>query len=274
MENAFSVPALEVERLHASLGKTEIVHGIAFRLEAGELAYILGANGSGKTTTPRSILGLITPTAGAVRSDGSSALGLSDHRRAQIFAYVPPASEPPFPYPVLDVVLLGRTPYLKGLSSPGAADERIALEALERMGIRDLASRPFTELSGGQRQLVLIARALAQQPRILLMDEPTASLDFGNQLKVLHEARALAHEGMAVLMVTHDPDHALAFADHVIALEDGRIVADGKPEEVLTDELLSRIYHTLVHVAAIPGPVGRPPMHVCIAGPDAERMQQ
>lgn len=182
------------------------------------------------------------------------------------------------PSPTLEVeglhASLGRTRYLKGLSSPDADDERIAFEALERMGIHELAGRPFTKLSGGQRQLVLIARALAQQPRILLMDEPTASLDFGNQLEMLYEARVLAQEGMAILMVTHDPDHALAFADHAIALEDGRIVADDKSEDVLTDKLLTRIYHTPVHVAAIPGPAGRLPVHVCIAGPDAERMKQ
>ena len=233
---------------------------------AGELACILGANGSGKTTTLRAILGLVSPTQGDVLVEGASTLGLSDLARARIFAYVPQASEPPFPYLVQDVVMLGRTPHLRGSQVPGTRDEEAARKAMARMGILGIAERPFTQLSGGQRQLVLIARALAQEPRVLVMDEPTASLDFGNQLHVLTQARELARDGMAVLMVTHDPDHALAFADRVILVENGLVTAEGAPDSVLTDAVLSQVYRTPVHVARVAGGVGWCEQRVCVPG--------
>lgn len=259
-------PLLDVRGLHVSLGHAEIVHGVSFAVRAGELACILGANGSGKTTTLRAILGLVAPTAGDVLVEGSSTLGLSDLARARIFAYVPQASEPPFPYLVQDVVMLGRTPHLRGSQVPGTKDEKAARDAMARMGILDIAGRPFTQLSGGQRQLVLIARALAQDPRVLVMDEPTASLDFGNQLHVLALARELARDGMAVLMVTHDPDHALAFADRVVLIENGLVTAQGAPDNVLTDAVLSQVYRTPVHVAKVAGGEGWREQRVCVPG--------
>lgn len=234
-------------------------------VRAGELACILGANGSGKTTTLRAILGFVSPTQGDVLVEGTSTLGLSDLARARIFAYVPQASEPPFPYLVKDVVMLGRTPHLRGSQVPGTRDEKVARNAMARMGILDIAERPFTQLSGGQRQLVLIARALAQEPRVLVMDEPTASLDFGNQLHVLTQARELARDGMTVLMVTHDPDHALAFADRVVLVVNGLVTAEGAPDSVLTDAVLSQVYRTPVHVARVAG-TGWCEQRVCIPG--------
>lgn len=137
---------------------------------------------------------------------------------------------------------------------------------MARMGILDIAERPFTQLSGGQRQLVLIARALAQEPRVLVMDEPTASLDFGNQLHVLTQARELARDGMAVLMVTHDPDHALAFADRVVLVVNGLVTAEEAPDSVLTDAVLSQVYRTPVHVARVAGGVGWCEQRVCVPG--------
>lgn len=256
--------ALDVRNMHITLGHTEILHGVTFSVQAGELTCLLGSNGSGKTTTLRGILGLERSTEGEVFVDGNPTLDLSDHDRALLFAYVPQAHTPTFAYSVEDVVMLGRTPHLDRFSHPSPEDFDAAHEAMDSLGILDLADRPYTHLSGGQRQLTLIARALAQQPRVLVMDEPTASLDFGNQLVVLEQIRELANEGMAVLVVTHDPTHALTFADSVAVLEAGNIITTGKPLEVLDDELLGRIYHARVHVAEVT--VDGEQVFVCVPG--------
>lgn len=229
---------------------------------AGELACILGANGSGKTTTLRAILGLVAPTEGDVLVEGASTLGLSDLARARIFAYVPQASEPPFPCLVQDVVMLGRTPHLRGSQVPGTRDEKAARRAWASWASPSDRSRSFPAGSASSCS----SRALAQEPRVLVMDEPTASLDFGNQLHVLTQARELARDGMAVLMVTHDPDHALAFADRVVLVENGLVTAEETPDSVLTDAVLSQVYRTPVHVARVAGGVGWCEQRVCVPG--------
>lgn len=227
------------------------MRGVNFTLRRGELTCILGPNGCGKTTTLRALLGLTPSKQGRIEVDGVNTTPLGDRERTLLFAYVPQSHEPSFSYDVEDVVLMGRTPHLGLLSQIGPTDEKIARDCMRRLGILELARRPFTQLSGGQQQLVLIARALAQQPRVLVMDEPCASLDFGNQLVVLRQARALADEGMGVLMVTHDPDHALGFADQVVVMQDGHVLAQGSPCDVLTDELLGNLYHLPIHVAEV-----------------------
>lgn len=254
---------LEVRDLRVSYDGTEVVHSVSFDVNDGEYACIIGTNGCGKTTTLKAVLGLHHPDSGTVLVDGCSTTGLSEREMAKKFAYIPQIHRPPFPFTVADVVLMGRTPHLASMSHASQHDREVAFEAMERMGVLHLARRSYTALSGGQRQLVLIARALAQEPRLLIMDEPTASLDFGNQELVLSTMKTLALEGMAVLMVTHDPDHALYCAHKVIVMEEGRVSGVGTPREMVTEETLDRIYGIRTRVVDIevdPGDVRR----VCV----------
>lgn len=240
-----AAPLLEVEGLRCGYGKrhfTEIVHGASFTADAGEFVCVVGANGCGKTTMLKTVMGLLPAVGGSVRIGGEDALRMGERERAKRFAYIPQAHTPPFPFIVADVVLLGRTPYVSGIARVTRRDRTIAYKALELLGITEFAKRPYTQLSGGQQQLVLIARALVQQSDILIMDEPTASLDFGNQQLVLSRMRTLARIGKAVVMVTHDPDHALLCATRVVMMEEGRTIGDGLPEECITTESLRRLY--------------------------------
>jgi iron complex transport system ATP-binding protein len=254
---------LKVCDLKAGYYKKEIVHGVSFEVHEGEFVCVIGANGCGKTTVLKSLLGLMKPFAGTVSVRDVDALSMNESERARHFAYIPQAHTPPFPFTVADVVIMGRTPYINRMAKISERDRVIAYRALKQLSIAHLANATYTKLSGGQQQLVLIARALAQQPEMLVMDEPTASLDFGNQHLVLSQMRALANLGMSVLMVTHDPDHALFCADRVIVMEDGHVIGDGTPEEVITTENLVRIYDAKVCVTDVS--VGRKnPVRVCI----------
>lgn len=239
---------LVIQDLHCGYGKKEIVRGVSFSATHGEFVCIIGANGCGKTTLLKCILGLIAPFSGKVHMEGKNTLRLSDKERAQMFAYIPQVHTPPFPFSTADVVLMGRTPYIGRFSQIKQEDRKIAWEAMCTLGIEHLAQRTYTKLSGGQQQLILIARALAQQPQLIIMDEPTASLDFGNQQIVLSRMRALADAGVGVLMVTHDPHHAFYCADRVIIMEDGLAVEDGSPQKVMSKEQLEAIYKTTVDV--------------------------
>jgi iron complex transport system ATP-binding protein len=225
---------------------------IALALEPGEVLCLLGPNGAGKTTLFRTLLGLQPPLGGAVLIDGMPLAALAPADIALRLAYVPQAHVTEFSYSVLDVVLMGRTARLRAFASPGAADERVAHEKLAGLGIGELASHDYTRISGGQRQLALIARALAQEAPILVLDEPTASLDFGNQALVLARIRDLAIQGFGIVLSTHDPDHALLVATRVAIIADGGLRAIGAPADVITAEMLSAIYRTEVLVEETP----------------------
>ncbi|HLH92414.1 MAG TPA: ABC transporter ATP-binding protein [Xanthobacteraceae bacterium] len=225
---------------------------ISLALEPGEVLCLLGPNGAGKTTLFRTLLGLQPPLGGAVLIDGKPLVDLASAEIARRLAYVPQAHVTEFSYSVLDVVLMGRTARLRAFASPGAADARIALEKLGVLGIGELASHDYTKISGGQRQLALIARALAQEAPILVLDEPTASLDFGNQALVLTRIRELARHGFGIVLSTHDPDHALMVASRVAVIADGGLRAIGPPADVVTPATLSAIYRTPVLVEQTP----------------------
>jgi iron complex transport system ATP-binding protein len=214
---------------------------ISLGLQPGEVLCLLGPNGAGKTTLFRTLLGLQPPLGGIVLIDGVPLAGMPPAEIARRLAYVPQAHVTEFSYSVLDVVLMGRTARLKPFAGPGAADERVARDKLAALGIAELAEHDYTRISGGQRQLALIARALAQEAPILVLDEPTASLDFGNQAMVLARIRALAGQGFGIVLSTHDPDHALMVATRVAIIADGGLRAIGPPEEVVTAEMLSAI---------------------------------
>ena len=243
---------LQVQDLCSGYGDREIFHQASFTVDAGEFACIIGANGCGKTTMLKCLLGLLPAFSGSVQVDGADTLVLTERERARVFAYIPQAHTPPFPFVVSDVVIMGRTPYINRLARVTAEDRRIAYEAMELLGIQDIAGQTYTELSGGQQQLVLIARALAQQAKVLVMDEPTASLDFGNQHMVLEQMKKLTEGGTAVVMVTHDPNHALFCADKVVVMHQGTVIAQGAPADVVTDACLQTIYHARASIVDVP----------------------
>lgn len=254
---------LQVRDLHAGYERHEVIHGASFSVGRGEFVCMLGANGCGKTTILKNILGLAKPFAGSITMDGEDIARMRERQLARRVAYIPQAHTPPFPFTVADVVIMGRTPYINRLAVVSEEDKAIAICALRRLSIEHLASRAYTQLSGGQRQLVVIARALAQKPDLLVMDEPTASLDFGNQHVVMAQMRSLADSGMGVLMVTHDPDHALFCADRVIVVQRGVITHNGSPAEVIDSECMRAIYGTDVLVAKVNGASGRV-VRVCV----------
>ncbi len=226
--------------------------GISLALDPGEVLCLLGPNGAGKTTLFRTLLGLQRPLGGTVEIDGTSLTRLRPVEIARRMAYVPQASVTDFAYSVLDLVLMGRTARLKPFASPSADDERVARSKLDGLGIADLAGADYTRISGGQRQLVLIARALAQEAPILVMDEPTASLDFGNQTMVLARIRDLAADGYGIVLSTHDPDHALLVANRVAIMAEGGLRAVGPANDVVTAGILSGVYRTVVLVEDTP----------------------
>lgn len=225
-----------------SYGERLILDHISFDVEGGEMFSLLGANGIGKTTLFQCILGNLSGYTGTIEVDGEDVRKLSSRERSAVFAYIPQIRQQTFSYPVLDMVLMGATRRLSVFDRPGKDEAEIAMESLSLMGIADLKDRDFKQLSGGEQQLVLIARALTQQAQILIMDEPTSSLDYGNQHRVLERVRGLTKNGYTIMLSTHNPQHALTFADHVLALCDKKIAADGKPEQVLTQSLMRTLY--------------------------------
>jgi iron complex transport system ATP-binding protein len=231
--------------------------GLDLGLRRGETVCLLGPNGSGKTTLFRTLLGLIPPRAGRVLLDGRDLARWPRAEVARKLAYVPQAQQGVFPYSALEMVLMGRAARLGAFAAPGAKDRAAALAALERLGIAALAASDGTRLSGGQRQLVLIARALAQEAGFLVLDEPTASLDFGNQVLVLKEIGKLRAAGLGILLSTHAPDHAFACADRVLLLQGGRLVADGPPATAITAARLAEVYGVAVEIVRSPA-LGRP----------------
>src|ERR1700741_2660663 len=205
-------------------------------LSTGEVLALLGPNGGGKTTLLKTLLGLIAPKDGEVELGGRPLTDYTSRERARLIAYVPQSHSATFAFTVETVVLMGRTAHGNLFSAPSAADRAVAARAMERFGISHLRERPYTMISGGERQLALLARALAQEPQFIVLDEPTASLDFGNQGKVMREIRALAASGHGVLFTTHDPNHALRAADRAYLLRDGECLAQGRVADILNRE--------------------------------------
>ena len=253
---------LAAEDLSIGFGSQVVAAGIALALRPGQVTVLLGPNGGGKTTLLRTLLGLAPPLAGRVLLGGHDLRALPRTAVARRLAYVPQATAGAFAYTAREVVTMGRAAHLPALAAPGRHDRALADAALRRLGIGHLADRPVTAMSGGERQLVLVARALAQEAAALVMDEPTASLDFGNQALVLHQARSLADEGLAVLLTTHHPDHAFLVADAVALLpRGGRLIGPGAPEALVTREALRAMYGVDAVIAQVDTPAG--PQRIC-----------
>lgn len=220
-----------------------VLKDISFEVSPGEVFIILGSNGCGKSTLMRTILGEHKPTSGSITIDGDDVASLGMRPLARRVSMVFQDHSAPFPFTALDVVKMGRTPHLPPFAAPSKGDRDICLEALETVGLRELALEPYTQLSGGERQLILIARALAQQTGLVMMDEPTSHLDYRNATTVISTAHTLAHEqGKAVVMITHTPDQAFYYPSRTALMKDGRFFASGPSREVLTRENLSEVY--------------------------------
>ena len=242
---------IDVQGISFGYGDLPVLKDVSFQVETGEFVCILGANGCGKTTLLKTMLGFFQPQGGRVFLDGEDIHTLDAKYLARKVAYIPQNHVPPFPFSILDVVLMGRTPYLSRTYRPKQEDYDIAMDALDRLGIPALADRKYTELSGGQRQMVIIARAIAQQTATIIMDEPTANLDFGNQYLVLAQLLKLKEKHMSVVMVTHNPEHAIYCADRIIAMRDGRILKAGTVVETVTEPMLREIYGMDVKVREV-----------------------
>jgi len=236
-----------------SIGYRDRVVGrkLDVELVPGQVLALLGPNGGGKTTLLKTLLGLIPPLAGEVRVNGQALQHLSVRDRARLIGYVPQVHVGAFAFTVEDIVLMGRTAHRSLFAGPSRSDYEIAHSAIGRLGIEHLARRPYTMISGGERQLAMIARTLAQRAPIILLDEPTANLDFGNQGKVMREIRGLAEGGLAIALSTHDPNQALHNADRAMLIKDGSCFAGGPCREVLTQSNLRNLYGT--EVAALTG---------------------
>ena len=237
--------SIDVRELSFAYGRRQVLRNVTFRAEPGQLVAVLGPNGAGKSTLFRCILGFLPRYRGDIALCGHALRSLDRRALARLAAYIPQTSAPVYNYTVRDTVLMGADPF----HAPGRRQQEAADRALEQLGIQDLWDRGVNEISGGERQLALIARAMAQQARVLLMDEPTASLDYGNQLRVMQRVRALARQGYTILLSSHNPQQALLFSDRILALHDGVICADGAPEKVITPELLETLYSIKTRLA-------------------------
>ena len=243
--------SIEVSHLSFSYGQRQVLHDISFQVRQGEFLSILGPNGVGKSTLFRCVLGLLSGYTGQVLIHGTDARSFSVREAAKHIAYIPQSSRPIFNYSVSNIVLMGRSGSLSTFQTPSKADEERCAWALEKVGIPHLARRCYHRLSGGEQQLVLIARALVQDAPILMLDEPTANLDFGNQLLVLEQAKSLTRDGYTVIQTTHHPEQSYLFSDRILALQNGRILTQGAPSQVLTEQTMAQLYGAAVTVVSL-----------------------
>lgn len=257
---------LVVRNLRCGYKDTIVVDGLSFDIAPGEICAILGQNGIGKTTVFKSIMGHIPLLGGSVLVSGRDGASLSRAEMARLVGYVPQAHTPPFPFTVAEMVEMGRTAHLSLTAVPSRDDRLMALEAMNSLGIAHLYDKPYTQISGGERQLALIARALCQQAKLLIMDEPCANLDFGNRARVLSQIEQLAQQGIAVLMTTHDPDHAFSIATSVVAIVDSGEFVTGKPADIIDNSLLERLYDVPAQVSCVPTPTGEASVAIALKG--------
>lgn len=233
--------------------KQLILKNLSLDIPTGTTTAILGPNGSGKTTLLRLLVGVLRPQEGEIRFAGRPQGSYSRREMSQLVGLVPQDEHIPFDFSILEYVLLGRAPYLGALAMPAEADYQVVREVLHTTGLGGLQDRPLPKLSGGERQLAVVARALAQQPRILLMDEPAAHLDLSNQGRLLSIMRKLVAEGTTLILTTHDPNLAAAVAGYAVLMRGGRILDAGPAESILTTEKLSATYCVPVQVFQVDG---------------------
>lgn len=231
----------------------DILKDVSIEVPEGKVTVLLGPNGSGKTTLFKVLLNLITPQSGDIFLNGELLQELGRNRLSKVMAWVPQDEEPSYPYSVMEYLYMGRTPYLGFFDMPTEEDTKRIEGLLEDLGIYHLRDREITKLSGGEKRLALLARALAQEPELLILDEPTAHLDLGNKVMTLKALRDMAESGRTVLFSTHDPNEALLIADHVAVLSEGEIMGQGAPSVTITEEILRAIYGADIRVIEVDG---------------------
>ena len=232
----------EVKNIAFSYDGEEIFSNISFSIGKGDVLCILGPNGTGKTTLIKCLNGLHEIDSGEILINGKNIKKLSFKEISKHIGYIPQSHVPSFPFKVLDVVLMGRAPYLNLTDSPKKEDVDIALKSLRTLGIEYLKDKEYTNLSGGERQLVFLARILCQQPDILILDEPTSHLDFGNQIKLLEIIDNLSKSGLSIIMSSHFPDHAFLSSNKVAIMKNKRFIDFGSPDDVVTEDNLKKAY--------------------------------
>jgi len=244
---------LSLNRVSFSYNDTPVLHHIDLAVEKGEMVALLGPNGSGKTTLIKLMSGILKPSQGEIRLDGSGLGRMKRREVAQRVAVVPQQFSMPFAFTLREVVLLGRTPFLKPFADGRERDHRVVEQAIALIGVEELKERFFNELSGGERQKAILAMALAQEPKLLLLDEPTAHLDINHQVEILDLVRSLNREqGLTVVGAMHDLNLAALYFDRLILLKQGRIFAEGTPEKVLTEEIIREVFSASVQVTQHP----------------------
>ena len=244
--------SIEVRDLSFSYKKgVPVLEHVDFSFESGRFICLLGPNGVGKSTLFKCMLGLLRGYTGDILINGENIRSLTPKQLARKVAYIPQSSAPVFNYSVADVVLMGTTAMTTAFSSPGERERDYVRAALDTLNIRYLEERMYMNISGGERQLVLIARALAQQANILFMDEPTANLDYGNQVRVLEQVHRLSRQGYTVIQSTHNPEQAFLYADEVLCVKEGTVAAHGAPNAVMDAGLIRSLYGIETEVLSI-----------------------
>jgi iron complex transport system ATP-binding protein len=239
---------ISIKNISFGYTKKPVLSNIDLDIACGEIITLLGPNGCGKSTLIKLMLGLHRPEKGGIYLDGVDITHLGSKTIARTIAYVPQIHRSYFPYTVMDIVLMGRIPHKTFFYRYSKEDINIARNAMERLSIMHLAERSYTELSGGERQLAIVARAIAQGAKTLIMDEPATGLDYGNQLRLLEEIIRLSNEGYTFIKSTHSPEHALWVADRAIMIKNGMIMADGKCDQIINNENLFHLYNARVNV--------------------------
>lgn len=256
-------PCIELHNADLGYRKEQpLLQNIDLTIPMQGICTVLGQNGTGKTTLFRSLLGLLRPLSGTITLDQHPLHLIAQQELAKLVAYVPQAHTTPFPYRVREVVMFGRTAHMGFFGNPGRKDREAVDQILDMLELTRLSDRIYTELSGGERQMVVIARALAQEARLLILDEPTSSLDYGNQVRLLKTIARLAHNGTGILMATHQPDHAVLLQASILLLRKGNIVYHENHEEALQPEILTSIYEAGIDVIDIPRK-DKPPARIC-----------
>lgn len=249
---------LEVKNLSGGYGNKDICKNLNCQVDKGEVLSVLGPNGCGKTTFFRLLLGFMPYSSGQIYINGVRTSTLSKKELSRLIAYIPQYHNPTFSYTVMEIVLMSRASYFSIFSAPSLQDTEKAFEALEKLKIAHLSNQPYTSLSGGQRQMVLIARALCQNAKILVMDEPGSSLDYYNHQLLMDTISDLASQGYTVVLSTHSPEHPFSVAHKAMLMKDGRIVSFGKTKQAITSDVLKEVYGVEMDIVSVKDRYGRP----------------